>query len=248
MDRIQAIKSVSILYLAIIFMTLVLGCRSEERDLHDYYFPYKDLQDGKVYLYKDVGDGTFAKEFWFIQSEKSEEGYHLNISILNSKGEPIQTLREKVLPDEIKTVATMLVERDAYGDKYPVDVEIQQPYSFNLKIQDTSKALYCTLDWINPIDSLEYTLEKIRYFKGFSTMQIMDKKVETLNITVHTTFKSFDINDGETSSLWPGEERYAKGLGLVYFKRAVNPEFVKELQLTKIYGREEFNRLKNTHL
>ena len=227
---------------------LLLNCSEEKLDLRDYYFPLKTLENGKVYLYKDVGSGAFAKEFWYLKSTKLKDGYELNVTILNRHARTTQYIVERSTEGEMKTVRTTLIERNAYKEEFPVEAKVVQPYVFNFALADTSKSLYSNLDWINPIDSLQYTLEKVRYFKGFSVDEIMGEEIKTLNMGINTSFKSFTPLDGETDSEWPGEEKYGKGLGLVYYKRAVDPSILKEMQLIKVYERENFNRLKNVNL
>jgi hypothetical protein len=55
------------------------------------------------------------------------------------------------------------------------------------------------------------------------------KSIPAVRFTTEDTFET--EKDGWTSSAWTGEEIYAKGIGLVYYRRKFSPQLSIEFEL-----------------
>ncbi len=232
-----------------LLMGVLMGCSGTPKELSGYYFPLEELSSGKVYVYKSKGNGSFKKDYFYYHSSIDSAGRpHLHVIGLNRKGLPIQFLDYRMDLAEVRLVSMHLVETNRAGKKAIIPVKIEQPYVFNLAMEDTSKQLYAKLVWNNPFDSLEYSLEKVRTFKGFGQMEVLGEKRPALYYDIATEFKSFTPKDGETDSAWPEQEVYGAGLGLAGYRMVPDPDEPLEMELIQVYDKEVYERLFHIHL
>ncbi len=237
------------LFFSLCFAAFLWGCNTPPENLSAYYFPFDALKEGKVYVFKTIAEGPAKKDYWYYRSMVDAEGKpHLKAIALNSQGLPQQFLDYRWDAAEIRLVSMYIVERSPSGKAAIIPVQIRQPYVFNLAMRDTAKSLYAELVWNNPFDSLEYTLQKVRSFKGFDRMEIMGKKRPVLKYEIATEFKTFTPKDGETDSAWPEQETYASGLGLGQYRMTPDPDYPLELKLYKIYEKEAYEKQYHIHL
>ncbi len=232
-----------------LFLLFLLSCRENTEDLSAYYFPFDELKEGKVYVFKSKDENIPIKDYWYYKSYTNEKGIrYLKAISLDRKGLPLQFVDYEIDSAEVRLISMYIVERDKRGHTAIIPVKIEQPYIYNIELRDTSKALYAKIIWNNPFDSLEYTLQKVRTFKGFQQMK-MDSKVHSIiRFEIATEFLTFTPHDGETHSAWPEYEIYSKGMGLVEYKISPDPDFPIQMRLDKIYTKAEYQRLFHIHL
>jgi hypothetical protein len=87
-------------------------------------------------------------------------------------------------------------------------------------------------------DSVRVILTRFRKYVGNETYHLNGKDYPAMRYTVDETLET--ETEGFTTTTWTTTEIYAKGLGLVYYKKAIEDGFVLEYRLKEIVGYEQY--------
>lgn len=210
----------------------IAGCGrtgNQPVDLSDYYLPAGEIgSQGTVYTYRNVNDTSAAPEVWMHRS--IGEGRIESINY-NPAGEMVQKQHERIVNNGIITDSLTLYGRDSMGVEQAIEVKVLSPHRFPFQPGDTSTVWLSKMEWWQPADSLHVVLERRRVFQAYTTWKSGNKSLLAVRFRTADTFET--ELDGWTSSSWTGEEIYAKGIGLVYYKREVSKDFVLEFALER---------------
>ena len=192
-----------------------------------FYLPVETIPgEGLTYRYLNLGDPGAAPEVWKHFRKGNDRIESINYGTANQM---IQRQLDRVVDNGVMTDSLYLYSYDSTGRPYMVNVKVISPHRFPFQPGDSSKVWLTHLDWYQPIDSLHVTLQRRRSFAGDTTWLKDNKPVPAVRFKVTDTFET--EKDGWTSSQWSGEEIYAKGIGLVYYKRRISEELILEFQL-----------------
>lgn len=209
-----------------------MACSSPKKaptDYSAYYFPVESFPpDGKVYRYKNLQDSTAGPEVW----RHLNRGKGLIESINYGSGEEIvQRQYDRIVDNGVLTDSLFLYSRDSSGMEQVIEVKILSPHRFPFQPGDSTKIWLTHLDWYQPEDSLHIVLQRRRRFGGDTTWSSGGKAIPAVRFRTEDTFET--ERDGWTSTVWSGEEVYAKGIGLVYYKRNISGNMILEFELEK---------------
>ena len=198
-------------------------------DYSAYYFPIGSFPEGgMVYRYKNLRDPEAQSEVW----RHIPRGKGLVESINYGNGEEIaQRQFDRIVNNGVMTDSLLLYSRDTTGRQKEINVKVISPHRFPFQPGDSTKVWLTHLDWYQPEDSLHIVLQRRRRFGGDTTWTSDGKTIPAVRFRTEDTFET--EKDGWTSSSWSGEEIYAKGIGLVYYKRKISEEMVLEFQIEK---------------
>lgn len=199
----------------------------EPTDYSAYYFPVETFpQEGMEYRYKNLRDPAAGPEVW----RHIRRGQGL-IESINYGLEQQVVLRQfdRIVSNGIITDSIHLYSLDTTGRQQQIRVKILSPYRFPFQPGDSTKVWLTHLDWYQPGDSLHIVLQRRRRFAGDTTWNMDGKTIPAVRFLTNDTFET--ERDGWTSSVWSGEEVYAKGIGLVYYKREISKELILEFEL-----------------
>ena len=198
-------------------------------DYSAYYFPIGSFPEGgMVYRYKNLRDPEAQSEVW----RHIPRGKGLVESINYGSGEEIaQRQFDRIVNNGVMTDSLLLYSRDTTGRQKEINVKVISPHRFPFQPGDSTKVWLTHLDWYQPEDSLHIVLQRRRRFAGDTTWTSDGKTIPAVRFRTEDTFET--EKDGWTSSSWSGEEIYAKGIGLVYYKRKISEEMVLEFQIEK---------------
>jgi hypothetical protein len=196
-------------------------------DYSAYYLPLESIPPGGItYRYKNQGDPGAPPEVW----KHFRKGKDLIESINYAEADRIvQRQLDRVVDNGVMTDSLILYSYDSTGQQHSVNVKIITPHRFPFQPGDSSKVWLTHLDWHQPEDSLHVTLQRRRSFAGDTVWMKDNKSIPAVRFKVADTFET--ERDGWTSSTWGGEEIYAKGIGLVYYKRKISDQLILEFQL-----------------
>jgi hypothetical protein len=234
------IKMVHLNCLLPLFLSLLLcaACGNEDPDdLSSYYFPYEKYTAGKVLEYHPAKIPELGIEFWYVKSFSEGDKKFLVIQLFNESFQLQQYVREEYLPSGIKGRDRRLF-RTSQDSTALIDINIVQDNVFPAVFQDSFTIYIYELQWVDPIDSMEYKLLRNRRLTHREDRMFLRKirpawKAKTLE-EVET------IEVGSTTSSWSGSEWFAKDIGLVYFKKQITDEFAREYYLREIHDTESF--------
>lgn len=196
-------------------------------DLSDYYLPYEAL-DGKgtEYLYRNLVDTTLGHEVW--RHIKTSEGHITSINY-DLRQQVAQKQYERVVKNGVLIDSLHLFFYDSLGRTISYPVRVLSPHRFPFQVRDTTQVWLTHFEWWQPGDSLHVVLERRR---GFSENTIWKFDGKTIPAVRFRTVDKFETErDGWSTSVWTGEEVYAKGIGLVYYKRNISKDLYLEFEL-----------------
>lgn len=208
------------------------SCRQADSNPGDYaayYLPIGAIPDsGLVYSYRNLTDTAAGPEIW----RHSVIGDGLIESVnYGPEGEIVQQQFDRVVANGVMIDSLLLFYQDTDGLRKPIRVRIHSPHRFPFQPGDSTKVWLTHLEWNQPLDSLHIVLQRRRRFAGDTTWEIKGKSIPAIRFMTDDTFET--ERDGWTSSAWSGEEIYAKGIGLVYYKRKISDQLSLEFSLEK---------------
>ena len=228
-------KTLSFLTLSCLLIILLSNCRSDgSRDIRNYYFPLKNLQEGMVYEYQPVGMDSLSPAYWYYRSILNEEGIFLTGTYYDFQFTPLQFAREEMVSNGMIQEDLFLYETDSTGRQKRVDVDILAGNIFPFNVREEGGIFLYKIKWQLAFDSTtQITLIKNRRYLGDTTFVYDGKKYDCVKFEVKELFEH--EQEGSLEQQFTGEEWYAKGLGLIYYRKEINPEFVLEYVLADRY-------------
>ena len=209
-----------------------LGCtpgKEPETGLSAYYFPIETFPpEGATYIFQNRLDSLADPEIW--KYRKTGPGRMVSIN-MDAEGNELLYQYDRVVPNGIVTDSLILLFQDSLGQKQKLPVKVISPNRFPFDAVDSSKVWLTHLDWYQPEDSLHVVLERRRRFMGYTEWVKDGKAVPAVRFRTEDKFET--ERDGWTTSMWSGEEIYAKGIGLVYYKRHISDQMVLEFGLVQ---------------
>lgn len=219
--------------IVMVLMIILPGCAPDPTDKPSglaYYFPIDELPEGGMkYVYTNKSQPEMDNEVWIF--EKSGEG-RLKSTNLNFDGVPVLVQYDHVQRTGVTIDSLILVFEDTAGMTQQLPVTILEARRFPGDELDTSKTLTTLMDWHQPGDSLHVVLKRSRSFAGDTTFRWQGKSVPAVKFVTHDVFETEEV--GWTTSTWEGEEWYALGLGLVYYRRNISDQMILEFELSAI--------------
>lgn len=243
--KIKKNKHQYILFL-LVFMTILVisSCNQNEESLKSFYFPFEKLEKGMVYEYVSLEPDKYPTEYWVHYSKKVDNHYHLRSVNIDLTGRKNQEVLEKELSNGMKTIEYNVFSYDSTGRQMTVPLDISQPASFSFAIKDTGNIFVFKANIEDPLDTnIVTTIIKNKTFGGFGSYEYEGIKYPSMDIHLTELVEQLKKGDGYLEPpAFKGIETYAKGIGLVYYKKDISKNFKMEYKLKKIYTKEEFDQ------
>lgn len=232
------------LFFGITLLTAVLcsSCGDDTRNIREYYFPLKQLQDGLVYEYRAVNNDSLAPTRWYFRSLVLDSGIYLTGMNYAPDLTPLQFSREEMVKNGMLLQDLFLYETDSTGNQQRIDVEIIAGSVFPFEVRDSGGIFLYKVSWQPPSDpGATITLVKNRRYAGDTTFIFENKRYDTV------VFEVRELLSHEQEGFFEREfstvEWYAKGLGLVYYRKEIAEDFVLEYSLARRYPMEELEAI-----
>ncbi len=201
------------------------NCSDEGRDIRDYYFPIQSLLEGQVYAYQaEMGD-TSEWRYWYYRTFVRDSGtffsgvqydrfFQINL-IVREKIEPTGAVARQVLLYEPDTTAQRLL---------PVEATIESDDLFPFRVRDSLGVFLYSLKYRPPADTTAeiYLIRNRRYLGPGPDFYFEGKTYPTVRFALREAVGH--QAEGAAELEGSGEEWYAKGLGLVYFRKTFGRE------------------------
>ncbi|MFZ2897259.1 MAG: hypothetical protein WA004_01480 [Saprospiraceae bacterium] len=220
---------------AALMVAAFFGCKTET--LEDYYFPLDELREGLVYEYRSAGDTLDPPFYWFYKTIEQEGVTYLTGMYYDANFTPFQFVREERVDNGMLMTDYYLYETDSTGKQIQVPVNIEAGNAFSFGKPNPKTVLFSKISFTSPsAPGMINTLVKNRQYVSDTTYVFGGQTYDALVFYVR---ELIDIEDqGHTEHEYDGTEIYAKGLGLVYFRKNVSEAFVTEYRLVDRYGME----------
>lgn len=201
---------------------LLLACGTDKRDIREYYFPVEQLEKGGlVYAYaSEEGDST-DRRYWYYNAFERDSGTFLVGTQYDRYFDINQIVREKLVDNGSLARNSFLYELDtATGKSIPIQAIIESPNLFPFLVTDSLGIFLYSIRYSPPSDtSASISLIRNRRFLGDGpAFEFNGKKYATVRFAIKERIGH--SAEGAAEIEGSGEEWYAKGLGLVYFKKS----------------------------
>ncbi len=191
-----------------------------KRDIKAYYFPIDELRRGLVYEYEVSQNGVVTPEYWFYRSVSRDSGIFLSSTYYDQFFRIGQICREKVVDNGTQAREYMLFEPDSIsGEPIQTRAAITAPDIFPFQVKDSTGVFLFSVSFHPPDDTLAtvYVIRNRRFLGDAPNYEILNKQLPCIRFSL--TEAIGNKKEGNTEVEGKGEEWYAKGIGLVKYKK-----------------------------
>ena len=224
---------------------LLAACQSEYRNIRDYYYPVLDQQSGEVYAYDLTMNGQTIRDYWYFRGFVRDSGLFLSSTNYDEQFRINQISRERI--DETGAVNRdyFVYEQDSATHKsMQTAAVVESPDVFPFRVKDSLGVFLFNLHYRPAgMNGAKLYLIRNRYFLGDAPdFEFNGKKYPCIRMGVREAIGN--ESEGASEIEGKGEEWYAKGIGLVYFKKTYGDKgaVVREYRLRERFDMTELER------
>lgn len=224
-------------------LVLFAACAGDgKRDIEAYYYQPDEMLSGKVYEYQSVGAGEPYSEYWYCRASRTDTGTFLTSVFYDSNFQVGQIVREKIVANGSLARNLLLYEPDYKAEQLvKIEANIESANVFPFEVSDSGGVFLFKLNYRLPSDSSAkiYLIRNRKFAGDAPEFEFRGKKHPCIRFTLREIVGHEAEGSLETEAF--GEERYAEGLGLVYFRKEYGSgaaRTVREFQLADIYPME----------
>jgi hypothetical protein len=226
-----------------LFLTIVgflSSCAEERRNIKEYYFPIEALKEGKVYEYQAINDEISPPFYWYYQTIEQNGGTYLIGTYYGPDFTQYQLIQEEMVSNGMLLDNFYWFEPDtATNTQIRVPVNIDLPSVFGFEISDPPSVLVSSINWRMPSDTLtKMTFIRNRQYEKDTTYSFQNQTYDCVKFYVRELIDN--ENEGHLEQEYEAAEVYAKGIGLVYFRKDISKDFKMEYELKDIYDMKTF--------
>lgn len=218
---------------------------TDKRNIGDYYFPVKDLRAGKVYEYVVSQNDSVMPEYWYYRTFVRDSGLFLTGTYYDHRFQIGQIVREKITKSGALAKECHLYEagENEEGGQIHTRTQIEAPNKFPFLVSDSSGIFLFKLQFHPPEDpeATIYVIRNRRFLGDAPTFEYDGKKYPCVKFSLREVIGNEKEGAAEVEGV--GEEWYAKGLGLVYYRKTYGSgSFKIEARLTDIFSMAELEQ------
>ncbi len=208
------------------------------RDIEAYYFPVKELRKGQVYEYAVSNKDSISLEYWYYRGFVRDSGLFLSGTFYDQNFQIGQIVREKITKSGAIAKECNLYEPELETEQGQTQIRtnIESPNLFPFSVRDSSGIFEFKLHFTPPDDpgTVIFLNRKRRYIGNAPDFEFDGQNYPCIQFAFYESISSQKEGRPELETF--GEERYAKGLGLVYYSKSYGKNAFKvEGRLTDIF-------------
>lgn len=227
---------------------VVLGlnaCKSDGRqNIRAFYFPAEELKGGRVYAYETTQNGQTAPEYWYYRAFPRDSGLFMAATNYDRQFQIVQIRREQFVDNGVQARDYFLYEPDTTSGKLEKSVgRIESPDIFPFLVRDSLGVFLFSLKYhpVRDSSSTNYIIRNRRFLGEGPAFNFEGKDYPCIRFGVREVVGNEKEGSWEAEGL--GEEWYAKGLGLVYFRKNFNKgRLVIESKLKERFSMQELEK------
>lgn len=226
----------------LLILTFV-GCSLDgTRDIRDYYFPLKKLKDGQVYEYRAIQPDSLTPQYWYYRSLQQDGRVLLTATMYEADFIPRQLVTEELVNNGMLLDDLYIYYTDSMGLQQPYDVHITAGNVFPFQVSLPSGVFLYNIHWDDPFKGTSTTLIKNRRYLGDTTL--VHGAINYSNCIAFGVKELVEVeSEGVLAKEFEGVEIYAKGVGLVYFKKIINAQLTLEYILADRYPMSQLEEM-----
>lgn len=214
--------------LSLLFSLLFLSaCTTPEgeakRDISTYYYPFKQLEKGGiVYAYdsKIAKAGISNTEYWYVQLLETDSGAYVVSTYYDpSLTQGLNTV-DRVVDNGTVLDKIFFYEFDTTTNKrMPIEGVIESGSNYPFEVTDSTGLFLYSVKYhpYGQPDTWNYLIRNKRFYGDGPSFDFKGKKLKTVQFKIKEVVGS--DNQGAAELEGKGEQRFAEGLGLVYYKK-----------------------------
>lgn len=233
------LKLFVVFFLGIGVVLAATQCTSDPNNtLEAYYFPIDDLKEGLVYEYQPT-DKRQSMDYWYLKTFDMDTAVYLTAQFYNEAFEVRQFSREEIVQNGVMQLDNFIYETDSLGKQTRIDGQILAPAAFPFQAKDSTSVFLMKIKWVyNETPESSLTLIRNRRYLGKTNFSVNEKSYDCIKIGLKELVRSTD--NGDLEQEYEGTEIYAKGIGLLYYKKIISDDFIIEYNLKDRYSMDEF--------
>jgi hypothetical protein len=230
------------------YCLFTIGCG--KKNIREYYYPLTQLREKPmVYEYEFKTRDTSFRLYTYFQTVVQGD----SISFVGTDYDPnfqvMMMRREQMLSNGMKLQDLRYYGSDSTGKAIEMKASVTGGAVFPFEVKDSNGIFINIIKYRDPKDSThETTLTRNLRFLRTTTYDYKNQKYEALEFEKKDEQAEHDLKQGGWQHVFKVKEIYAKGLGLVYSKRAVTEDDSVEIILVDIYPMENLEKKFKTHL
>ena len=230
------------LFFILWILVFQLACtgKGEKSNIREYYYPIESLKQAMVYEYQAINNDTLGAEYWYFKTHETDTATYFTGNNFNRNFEVGQFSSEEVVKNGTIQKDYVLFTYDSLGQQFQIPAEIEYASTFPFEVEDSNSIFLQKLKWTfneNPL--ITTTLVRNRRYKGEGKYTFKGKIYECVEFGLLELID--DFNNGHFEKEYEGMELYAKGIGLVYYKKIID-ELKLEYELVDIYPMDTFEQ------
>ncbi len=221
---------------------VISACQIDSKNyLPEYYYPMGKWDEGMVYEYHPVDNDQLPVEYWYFRKLEKAGKTILTGQYYDNTYTPRQIFNAEVTNEGVFVKDYFLYEYDSLGNVYQNAAEILANVNFPFQVKDTNQVFLNKLKWKMPTEEYpdgHLELTRNRKFKGDAAYSFKNKSYDCVEFQIDELMS--DFNDGHLEKEYRGTELYAKKLGLIYYKKEIDENFVLEYELRDTFSMAKF--------
>lgn len=224
---------------ALVFQSACVNSE-DKKNIREYYYPIESLKQPMVYEYRAVNNDTLGAEYWYFKTHETDTAIYFTGNNLNRNFEVGQFSSEEVVKNGTIQKDYVLFTYDSLGQQFQIPAEIEYGNTFPFEVKDSNSVFLQKLKWTFSEEPLiTTTLIRNRRYKGETKFTYNGKVYECVEFQLRELID--DFNNGHFEKEYGGKELYAKGLGLVYYKKVID-DITLEYELAAVYPMEKLEQ------
>jgi len=226
-------------YCSLALISIALISCEKNKDTHDiksYYFPINQLKDGLVYEYHPVNNDSLPIEFWYYHTLETDTATYLTATYYDQNYTVRQVSNEEIVSNGSILHNHFLYEFDSTGLQYQIPASITSSNAFPFEVRDSGGVFILKMKWIyqqNPEVSM--TLIRNRQYAGHANYDFKQNELDCVRFDLKEVVDHSADGHLEIAP-YNGMEYYAKGLGLIYYKKEISKDFILEYELVDTFS------------
>lgn len=218
----------TVLCLPVLLILCSIACNpSGRKDIRDYYFPLKKLTEGLVYEYRAIGQDSLSPAYWYYRSFLQDEGIYLTGTYYEYDLDPLQLVREELVSNGMLLQDLFIYIPDSSGRQQRLAAEVLAGNVFPFSVSDSSGVFLYKVRFEFPNEmGNTTTLIKNRRYLGDTTYSVNGESYDAVRFQVRELVEDQSLTDGTVEPQFDGEEIYAKGIGLVYYRKNLGAQSI----------------------
>lgn len=232
--------------LAGILLLTVLACTTPtHRNIRAYYYPAYQLSEGKVYGYDMTTNGQTVSDYWYFTAFLRDSGVFLAATNYDMNFQISQIVREKITESGSVARDYFLYELDSTSGKVvSVSAKLIAPDLFPFEVKDSLGVFLFNIRYkpLSDTAATLYVIRNRRFLGDGPSFELDGKQYETVRFSTREVIGNEKEGSAEIEAT--GEEWYAKGLGLVFFKKSYGSkgQLQRTYKLKEIFQMSELEK------